>query len=137
MKSIKLSEDQKSRLLEMGMALFNNYEDIYFEEAIECGILESEYIRFKINIDEIYFIHWFEFCSRYLMSKLDELYFEKVMHPVDPYSVQNENKKLKYPDNWKELWDQRPFLMFPSIVNGTRYKIHPIDYLYKEFKNLK
>ena len=71
------------------------------------------------------------------MSKLDELYFEKVLYPLDPYHILNKNKNLKYPNNWSELWNKRLFFMFTNNLNGTCYKKHPVDYLYEEFLKLK
>lgn len=132
MKSIQLTEEHKSKLIEMCKELFPEY-DFTLDKWKQC------FVTFGLKSKDLYeqHIHWFEFCSRFLMSKLDNLYFEKVMDPVDPFSKQNKDKNLKYPDNWGELWSIRPFLMFTSNLNGVSYKKHPVDYLYEEFKKLK
>ena len=137
MAPIQLTEEHKSKLLEMCEKLFPELEDFEIRDSMEDFCFQFEHICIEFGRKkELVIIHWFEFCSRYLMAKIDHLYFEKIMDPLDPYSLQNKNKKLKYPKNWKQLWEQRPFLMFTNNVNGMCFKKHPVDYLYEEFKFL-
>ena len=139
MEQINLTKKHKSRLLEMSRVLFPEYKYWYLHDGT-CDFCTENTLDYSLEEDPQWNswnrIHWFEFCSRYLMSKLDKLYFEKVMYPVDPYSEQNRGKELSYPDNWEALWSRRPFLMFTNNLNGIVYKCHPIDYLYSEFKKL-
>ena len=144
MSSIELTSEHKSKLLEMCEALFPEYTIYEVQKANHFGRIVNtvQGNKWEYNgdddepIDE-FFIHWFEFCMRYLTSKLDLLYFEKIMNPLDPFHVSNKNKNLEYPENWKELWENRPFEKFNKICNGSEYKKHPIDYLYEQFKQLK
>jgi hypothetical protein len=98
MKPIELTEEHKSKLLEMCKALFPDYDLYISENNIHIG---SDFL----------FIHWFEFCMTYLSiaiskiknypadlidrnefakSIIDETYSQ---HPVD--YLYKEFKKLK------------------------------------------
>lgn len=128
---IKLDNNKRKILLELC--------NIYFPEFnFEFESIESHLIIFdKKDENIIYQIHWFEFISRYLKMKLDELYFEKVLNPVDPFHVNNRNvKSYVYPKNWRELWQRRPFLGLNDSLNGCNPKEHPIQYLYKIHNSL-
>jgi len=140
MKSIELTNEDKEQILEMCKELFpefysdnNNIFDIRGGDDDTWCIMH--YDKKTRKWDTI--IHWFEFCMRFLVPKLDELYFEKIMNPLDPYHVSNKGKNLNYPNNWRELWDFRPYEQWNHNCNGAHFKKHPIDYLYTEFKKLK
>ena len=134
MNQIKLTDRQSKRLIKMCMNLF--VSDIKPHIDNNNNIVVWNLAK-DVNAEYATSIHWFEFCMRYLTSKLDLLYFEKIMNPLDPFHVSNKNKNLEYPENWKELWENRPFEKFNKICNGSEYKKHPIDYLYEQFKQLK
>jgi hypothetical protein len=136
MKPIDLTEEQKNKLLEMCQVLFPEYKKIFFFNKDQEGNYDEEDF---ISFDSEY-IHWFEFCTRFLMSKLDALYIEKILDPVDPYGKTNNYGRgsiKDYPDNWSELWNKRIFYEYPNNLNGTFPKKHPVDYLYDEFKKNK
>jgi len=72
MKAIELTEDHKSKLLEMCKILLPEYNKIWFEDYSY-----SEYIRGSEHKDGIgFFIHWFEFCCNILVNKLFDNSFD-------------------------------------------------------------
>ena len=97
MKTIKLTEEQKNKLLEMCKVLFPEY-DFTIDKFSQC------FVTFGLKTKDLYeqHIHWFEFCMTHLRTKLN-------LHHDDMYLTTN-----------------------PGI---DTFK-HPIDYLYKQFKNL-
>lgn len=127
MKSIELTENHKSKLLEMCKVLFpepefyfwweyemygrglkQNFNDVLcvsetLNPPINVGTEEKPYFRTKNYFN----IHWFEFCMTHL--------FEKIM--VIPYYYESINDYIQ--------------------MNGYFIYGHPVDYLYKEFKKLK
>lgn len=136
MKSIELTEEHKEKLLEMCKKLFPQYKiwDLplkgeYFHHIIAAKDEWNDYIP---NCD--LYIHWFEFCIKHLNLKLDNLYFEKIMNPIDPFDKRNyiKGKEIIYPKNWKDLWEERPYLK--SYHN--LFKKHLVDILYKQYKEL-
>ena len=97
MKNIELTENHKSKLLEMGKVLFPEYVEIDFNKS---GLLTL----WKEKCPSIQWseIHWFEFCMTHLCDKVfihDEslneflLTFNVDKHPVD--YLYEEFKKLK------------------------------------------
>ena len=100
MKNIELTEDHKSKLLEMCKELFPEYIETYL------GVNDYDpepdgYIYFTKN-KNITRIHWFEFCMTHLCDKIfihDEslneflLTFNVDKHPID--YLYEEFKKLK------------------------------------------
>jgi hypothetical protein len=68
----------------------------------------------------------------HLILKIDALHSEKILKPL-------ENKAIKegYPNNWIEIWGERPWIKLWSLTNSGNYKKHPVNYLYEEFKKLK
>jgi hypothetical protein len=108
MKTIKLTESQKNKLLEMCKALFPDYtryvgfyitEDykFYKEKIYEFNLLHL------IGDRDIKIIHWFEFCMTHLRTKL----------------------KLHHDD------------MYLTMNPGMSTFKHPVDYLYEQFKKLE
>lgn len=109
MKSIQLTEEHKSKLLEMCKVLFPEYV-IY--PADNDGFIEGEQWVGDQNMGEDrpvneFNIHWFEFCMTHL--------FEKIM--VILYNYESINDFIQ--------------------INGYFICGHPVDYLYKEFKKFK
>ena len=109
MKSIELTEDHKTKLLEMCKVLFSEYEeiDIEIEDNYE-GI--QNYIQLMKKCEITIYIHWFEFCMTHLCDKI----YNKFGFDTGDFSdyIQNLISKKYYDD------------------------MHPIDYLYEEFKKL-
>lgn len=130
MKAIELTKKQQDKLLEMCEKFFKDEDHSLFRINLDGELL---WVNKKADINKI---HWFEFCMRFLVIKLDDLYFEKVINPVDPQHFSNKNKNLKHPDNWIYLWDARPFIGWNSNCNGNVPKMHPIHWLYEQFKKL-
>lgn len=104
MKSIKLTKEHKSKLLEMCKKLFPKYKHIWFNECYESIVFEEGITKQNKSID----IHWFEFCMTHLQDKLksfDKCFENNVdcdielmscwyeSHPVD--YLYEEFKKLK------------------------------------------
>ena len=121
MKSIELTKDHKSKLLEMCKELFPEYT-IY--SADNDGFIEGEQWVGDQNMGEDrpvneFNIHWFEFCMTHLCVKIYNL--------IDKYN--------------NDLFIN---MFHGSILSFTHFKesgdfvaIHPVDYLYEEFKKLK
>lgn len=138
MEALTISTEQKDKLLEMCKYFFPEFVasiEIYEQYDGSTGFVCLQDLSFSSVGD---YIHWVEFCHRFLTIKLDDLYFQKVMNPIDPYDKRNykQGKEVIYPDNWKELWGRRPFIQYNNNMNGMEPKSHPIDYLYKEYLKL-
>ena len=111
MKQIELTEEHKSKLLEMCKVLFPEYYEIYFGEWDYNGEFDG-YLYFSTETlpnPNVYQIHWFEFCMKILARKI---YNNNIGKTKTTYSS---------------------FVMECVIINLN----HPIDYLYYEFKKLK
>ena len=134
MKNIELTEDHKSKLLEMCKELFPEYKEIYF------GIDEYDnnfngfiyFAKNKLPCKNIIEIHWFEFCMTHLIRKIDNLHSKKILKPLEDKAC-----KEGYPDNWLEIWNERPWIKLWSLTNSGTYKKHPVNYLYEQFLKLK
>lgn len=117
MKSIELTEEHKSKLLEMCKVLFPKYTFIEWnllgKSAYDKGYLK--YYTDKMKYAK--FIHWFEFCMTHLAPKICDgktyyIFCDRC----------NSHKK-----------DLTEF----SKEFISKYLQHPVDYLYEEFKKLK
>lgn len=117
MKPIELTEEHKTKLLEMAKVLFPEYVRISF------NIPNHEYDDEGDNVIDFFtednkdgqswsYIHWFEFCMTYLTKKL----FFGI--------PRNSDKYLEF---------CKDFSMYFLNQKGK----HPIDYLYEEFKKMK
>ena len=113
MKSIELTEEHKSKLLEMCNKLFPNNK----VDSLQFGTIKfliDYYERKDPNNskltfggwDEVVEIHWFEFCVKILGQKL-----------------------LDIDDDADDYYD--------FIGECCAATSHPVDYLYEEFKKLK
>jgi hypothetical protein len=130
MKAIKLTEEHKSKLLEMCNKLFPEYGDVQLLKsycATEYDATGSPYLRWYIPFEhngkkttKLIKIHWFEFCMTHLVEKLIEV--------INEYeSKLSDSKREKF---FIEIFE--PYELLMSIKDK-----HPIDYLYEEFKKLK
>jgi len=130
MKSIELTEDHKSKLLEMCKELFPEYSQIQFSnpddpdagfDSIE-GILHlGKFINKGRGFSVLESIHWFEF----LISE----FFNRLSSKLT--LQQKFNGELVYGHNI------RIALVENCIDDTTDYYKHPVDYFYEEFKKLK
>lgn len=111
MKSIQLTEEDKSKLLEMCKVLFPEYTYGFENDFSDIGIME-----YYTNVEDWKFIHWFEFCMTHLANEI----------------IYKEEKTLRTCENEHNF-------MLKQLMNVfyNEKGIHPIDYLYKEFKKLK
>lgn len=120
MKNIELTEEHKSKLLEMCKILFPEYTTIPNDKnpkflTINWFTKQGYFIHLMDDDDlkENKMIHWFEFCMTYLQEKI-----RKVLNkPIDTWNNRLIGKLSFYFNN--------------KTVN------HPIDYLYEEFKKLE
>lgn len=144
MNALEITEEQKIKLLEMCNKLFPGPKWQFWNNE-ECSDIDETHIGYSRtyfipknyqDFSEGLIIHWFEFCMRYIATELNKMYIEKRIDPVDPRHIFNIDKNIEFPNNWMELWNNRPFYQFNINCNGTQCKKHPIDYLYSEFKKL-
>ena len=129
MNTCTLTEKQQDMLLEMCRALFPEYKHISFDnQDLDIGspygyeinqFRKSNHVFFsqtEVPHDDGIFIHWFELC----MTHLSELVLGKQI----PRDIQTNYKTFA-------------FNCFMYIKKSTKYYIHPVDYLYEQFKKLK
>lgn len=124
MKPLELTEDQKNKLLEMCKVLFPEMFTLTIQNN---GYLNYSEIGKTIDYDDK--IHWFEFCMGTLAAKIDNLYFT---HNKEKLESKDDNIRIT-------AWDRRPYHDLWSGFNfgALKPKGHPVDYLYKQFKELK
>ena len=125
MKPLKISKEQKDKLLEMCKALFPEYPNILFSDHqgrchYHSSIDNQIFIYFAGSMGGLAepLIHWFEFCMTYLPIKLMEL------------------KKIFSSELNTFLLGQTWSLMYFREF-GDYCSVHPVDHLYNEFKKLK
>lgn len=107
MKPIELSEDQKTKLLEMCQVLFPEYKFGFENDNSDLGIMEFYPPNSKWK--EVTFTHWFEFCLTHLVDKISNR-FE---------IINKENRQIIRDDLYHSIW---------------KLNHNPIDYLYSQFK---
>lgn len=112
MKSIELTEEHRSKLLEMCNKLFPEYTLILFDDQSNY-YLENEEILSFCNDNEIIQIHWFEFCMTHLAKKIIP-------------KVTNYNLDSAYDSLYNVIYQ-----FWETKHNNI------VDYLYEEFKKLK
>lgn len=149
MNPLQITQKQQKMLLEMVKELFPEYESIKignFADEFDRDYESANTVSFlknsneKINFwsrDNLFQIHWFEFCMTYLVCKLDSIYSEKYIKSAENKAYKENNYPKELPENWIEIVNNRPFKKLYSLLNGGSYKKHPIDYLYEQFKKLK
>ena len=125
MKSIELTEEHKSKLLEMCKVLFPEYKRIEITDyQIDIDRNHSNPVFIDLYKGEltvpfdIYSIHWFEFCMTHLTNALAGKNIKTDMFG----DIEFEQARIKY---LTELAKDR--------IKG---QYHPIDYLYSEFLKL-
>ena len=138
MKNIELTEEHKSKLLEMCKILFPEYINIEFDEdrlyflTQKCFDINKKFgTQFSnedcdFEIEEVYleeydvYIHWFEFCMTHLCDKISMNLTNQMCTGMPQY----------YDESEKLDWNSQ------SLVSMLK-ECHPVDYLYEEFKKLK
>lgn len=150
MKSIELTEDRKSKLLEMGKILFPEFNEWRYGKVTAEGNLEDFYNKTKdlpwedrekheqscdflwiekdfkyehdddIERSETWVIHWFEFCTNEIVNELAWRNIETEILADCEY----ENFRMKLITK-----------IFKDKLVGNNF--HIIDYLYKQFQKLK
>ncbi len=116
MKSIELTEEHMSKLIEMCQVLFPEYKYCRFVESKFSEYEEGkyEYLSFFNNMlfgitDTNVKIHWFEFC----MTHLATILYNKLDSPQRGFTI----------------------LYYRGMI--LQEADHPVNYLYEEFKKLK
>lgn len=114
MKSITLTKKQKERLLEMCKVLFPEYKYWNLHDGT-CDLCTENTLDFaekeKPEWNSWNRTHWFEFCSLLLTDKI----FQKL-------------------NSWQD--GNGSYQSFCALCIIER-KLHPVDYLYEQFKKLK
>ncbi len=125
MQPLKLTPEHRIKLLKMAKALFPEYKSIFITPC-EVGIggidlnnsmnvielCKNKNANFgNKHIDDIA-VHWFEFCTVQIFLAL----------------YRSRGDMDKYMNN---------LFNYTVLHNGSELKIHPVDYLYTEFKNLQ
>lgn len=125
MKSIELTKEHKSKLLEMCNKLFPEYKEIILtkQKCLNFGFKDHGSYTTKIADMSI---HWFEFCMTHLSNKIINTYWECHLNQKHYKS----NLLEEFSDFYLSTIDCNTNI----ILNQ---QIHPIDYLYEEFKKLK
>ncbi len=113
MKSIDINKKQKEMLLEMCNKLFPEYKEIILEieDNYEGSKDFIQFTKINPNYGDTIYIHWFEFCWTLL------------------------NKILE--SNLSPIKDSETIKEFGLICFNQFESLHPVDYLYEEFKKLK
>lgn len=130
--SIKLTKEQKDKLLEMCNSLFPEYDYFQLNENLLIQGLSQKLLDFenrdwfdnyneenKWNIDNYnnweLSVHWFEFCVKELSSTL-------------AFSLAKTDILMDF--EWESFINK----FLEAVFKQSK---HPIDYLYTEFKKLK
>lgn len=124
MKQIELTEEHKSKLLEMCKTLFPNIIWQHYDIANESEDNLYPEIWIIQNNSEIYptYIHWFEFCMTHLAEKI-----------IATYEVNVHNQRVYK----RTLNDDLSKFYLEALDFSRGYnKTHPVNYLYSEFKKL-
>jgi len=131
MQSIILTEEHKSKLLEMCKVLFPKDKVDYIEKGV-IYFLINYFERFDPNNSKVTFggwdktesIHWFEFCVNILSKKL-YLKLDKRKHTHFLFN------------NTKGIVVYHEHSIFTNYYLYFEKECHLIDYLYEIFKQLK
>ena len=125
MKNIELTEDHKSKLLEMCKELFPEYKEIVFGNFFGNVIFSKNKIK-NINWNNkklsntIFQMYWFELCS---IKIVNELAWRNIKTDI--------LADCEYEDFRMKLITE---IFRDKYITET---FHIIDYLYEEFKKLK
>ena len=117
MKPLGLTEEQKEKLLEMCNKLFPEYK-FSWEYDMYGRALKQDFndVLCIFTKEKAFNIHWFEFCMIWLVVKLRS--FSKIQ----------EHTPTQLMDFYNFYWD---------VSNYRMTQVHPVDYLYEQFKKIK
>lgn len=128
MKVLNLTEEHKTKLLEMCKVLFSEYKYLIFGDY-PGDMIFNKTVTFDseqwldMDEDEILSIHWFEFCMTHLAEKI-----------IATFIVNKDDDKVYK----RTLNDDLSKFYLESLLFSRGFdKTHPVDYLYKHFKELK
>lgn len=124
MKNIELTEEHKSKLLEMCKVLFPEDEFTFDNDFGDDGFIDRNFLgENKSNLmweDDGSHFHWFEFC---ITEIVNELSWKNIKTDILA-DCEYEDFRMKLITN-----------IFKDKL--TTEKFHIVDYLYEEFKKLK
>ena len=133
MKGIELTEEHKSKLLEMCKVLFPEYKYWNLHDGT-CDLCMEGTLDFhkdeKPDWNSWNRVHWFEFVFTNLVNKIQNSLPEELIWRKQPEYVKNVFSWEK--SNKWTMYNEFHF-KYPKNI----YKKNPIDYLYTEFKKIK
>lgn len=121
MQSIQLTEEHKSKFLEMCKELFPEKDINYV--FINKFFPDKGFLEFYDN-DEWSQIHWFEFCITHLLYQIYPIWRQEDVNCITDFHLDIHNYYMSdYIEN-KE-------------IHKNYEKYHPINYLYNKYKELQ
>lgn len=130
MKSIKLTEEQQNKLLNMCEALFPKYRWFITKKSNLQGFTIGNDVEVYKGEKPCIFIHWYEFISRYLVEAIQHKMSDDIAWRDQPPYVGNTF-------GWKEGSKWTMYTEFCFRYPKNLYTDNPIDWLYNEFLKLK
>ena len=121
MKRIQYTSEQEKKLIEMSLFLFPEYKEIHINGA---------WIYFNKELRPFDSIPILEFCMTHLIVKLSKEFTKQGLSKAD------------YTDNQYPNWFSEKVSYHLNPFRNEEFEedilfIHPVDYLYEEFKKLK
>lgn len=138
MNSIELTAKHRKQLLEMANSLFKD-DDWRFSLDAPKGYNNNHTFVIGFIEDNDYipncdcYIHWFEFCFRFLVNKIQSKMTDGQAWRPMPLYAQNFLQGTQW-----TMWSEFMF-HYPKQIGKSHDTIpsHPITYLYTQFKLLK
>lgn len=143
MRPLELSKEQRDKLLEMCKELFPEYKLIELTEADlglgggphivgtpYCGDGFDCYIGFSnmdVPRDDYTCIHWFEFCMTHLVSKISAKLDDQLEDDTP------DSKHMNIVITARDWVGE----MYLKIMDSWNKSVHPVEYLYEQFKRIK
>lgn len=128
MKQIIVTDEQKEKLLEMCKTLFPEYKYWWIRKSkasfYYIGYSNKKCLGFYLDGEDI---HWYEFVYQYLVERLNKIL--NTWEDIPPY-VDN-----VFPGCEKGKWNL--YSRFHFLYPKRTMNVHPIDYLYEEFKKIE
>lgn len=132
MNPIQLTEEHKSKLLEMCKVLFPEYNWDISNQQGSCGIHSSKENQIFVYQGSnpysfpISIIHWFEFCMTHLVEKI--------------FNPEPESPTRALMEKFKDFFFECNIYWYNTYEGKTKSPFasrHPIDILYEKFKKLQ
>ena len=128
MNRLILDKENRKQFLILCQSLLPEYNPIW-ENAKNDGWSE-EYISLYKKGDETQdSIHWVELCLTRITQEIDYLYCEKYINHIT-------RNGGPYPEDWKEIWNNRPYHTIWNNFNLGYPKKNMVDFLCKLYKEL-